>query len=224
MNITSSQIVWLFFQSGFGGDQLYYLLNNTGYFAYPYNNFSRVDKNGKRYIYDMFEFNFHFPPDHRRPGLLRWKASNWQEFKPIVEHYVSKHQDKLDVTKPIIIKGHCYLTEKEILQMAPDSRIIYMTTALDPTIFLHIQKYKNEGLKDLQSVDVNEIKDYNITVKKLAHMLPNAHAISAEDYFTNNEHMWQRLSEYLGLDVNTCSIEHQYYLEQNQHFFKDHAL
>lgn len=224
MNIDSSQIVWLFFQSGFGGDQLYYLLNNTGYFAYPHDSYSKLDDKGKRYVFDLFEFNFHFPPENRRDHLLKWNCNNWDQFKKVLEHYLSKHTKNIDLTKPIIIKGHVYLSEKEILKMAPNSKIIYMTTKSDPLLFLMMMRYKNSSADNLKGLSDNEIKGYNLTVKNLESTFPNGHAIYTEDYFSNNLNMWGSLSEYLGIDVNTCSIEHQYYIEKNKHFFETYAL
>lgn len=225
MNIDSSQIIWLFYQSGFGGDQLYYLLNKTGHFAYPINQWTKLDSKGKRYVHDLFDSNFHFHPFIGSDNLLKWNCSDWQSLKLILEHYLSRYNN-LNLDKPIIIKGHVYFSELEIRKMAPNSKIIYINTDNDPGDYFRLALHKNQGLPGFPNLDYDDqIKFYRITVSKLRSYYRHGFEILAEDYFSNSLIMWQALSKYLGIDLTSCHLEHAEYANIHKYYFEQqHAL
>lgn len=219
MDIDSSQIIWLFYQSGFGGDQLYYLLNKTGHFAYPKNQWTKLDSKGKRYVHDLFDSNFHFHPS------VKWNCLNWQDLKSIVEIYLLRY-DNLNLEKPIIIKGHVYFTEVEIKKIAPNSKIIYINTNNNPGDYLRLALDKNKGLPGFPNINyTDEIISYKTTISKLRSYYRHGFEILAEDYFSNSLTMWQALSKYLGIDLTSCHLEHAEYANIHKYYFEQqHAL
>ena len=99
----TSRIVWLVYQSGMGGDQLYWLLNNTGNFAWYHNAWSRLTDSGKRLTEDLFNFRFQC---NDLQGRSIKDISHPQDLLHIANQCVHEPDRVHDWNRDVLIKMH----------------------------------------------------------------------------------------------------------------------
>jgi hypothetical protein len=196
-----AKIVWLVYPPGFGGDQLYWLLNQTGKFCYLTQGWSRLTDHGKRLVEDLFEFKFQ---QKNAAGRDLTTLTGIDELVDVMNSLVIKLEDVNDWHLPVILKTHQhhYFDQYLLKKISPDCKIIYMiSNSGNEYRYLQMALKKNQEFPWMQTAHPPR-ELFEAACRRLAFQYSTAHAVDVDLFFNNDAMMWQKLFAYLELDID----------------------
>ena len=199
----TSRIVWLVYQSGMGGDQLYWLLNNTGNFAWYHNAWSRLTNSGKRLTEDLFNFRFQC---NDLQGRFIKDISHPQDLLHIANQCVHEPDRVHDWNRDVLIKMHYYCDQQHLQSIAPGSKTIYlMSDSKNYRGYLQKAQVKNQEFSWFPDEYSDEaFRGFEQSCMDMEKKFSTAHAIDADRFFQNDNTVWESLIDYLDLQ---CSVD-----------------
>lgn len=205
----TSNIVWLVYLSGFGGDQLYYLLNQTRQFAFYNSTWSRVTDQGKRLVEDLFGYSFQ-TNNLKGRTILSLKTSD--ELLHVVNQCIVEPDRVINWNLPVIIKTHLFCSQAHLERISPGSKVIFMNSNSK-----NYQRYHDMAFQKNQEFDWFTKQDEGNYLRRCQWMhndYPTAYDVDADAFFSNQQYFWNNLKSFLNVefDVNAVMNDHAVYL------------
>jgi hypothetical protein len=196
---SNAKIVWLIYPAGFGGDQLYWLLNQTGKFCYLTQGWSRLTDHGKRLVEDLFEFKFQ---QKNAAGCDLTTLTGIDELVDVMNSLAIKPEEVNDWQLPVILKTHNYYDQARLEKISPGCKIVYITSNSGTEYqYLQMAIRKNQEFSWMQTVRPSK-EVFEATCRRAPFQYPTAHAVDVDLFFKNDAMMWQKLFAYLELDID----------------------